>query len=151
MAKQPKRHANKVTNADTKKVTNKRIKRLFTNHADGSIMSKLDTTGDNLVTTKTKSSNPRLRGRPRSVGMPAGNDWSSIVARGLIRLREKRRLSVKDLIDKYGINKSTYYRVERGQFPETTAIRIDELCDALRVSFLEIVTLGEADHSKKPA
>jgi len=71
--------------------------------------------------------------------LPTGNGWAARVARGLSRWREERQLTIPQAAERYRINQTAWYRIERGTHPATTAEHIDDLCAAIRVDIVELL------------
>ena len=73
--------------------------------------------------------------------------------RGIVRMRDKRRLSVQELADRSGISYQTIWRIERGQHKDPSLFTAARLARALSCSLDYLMDLyGEDDESeRKPA
>lgn len=101
--------------------------------------SKLDDLAQGGRSTKP----PARRSR---VPEAKGSGWCARVARGLTRVRENKfHMSIPELCERYKIEQRTYYRMERATFPATTATRLDEVCEKLKVSVEDLLELGRLE------
>jgi transcriptional regulator with XRE-family HTH domain len=65
--------------------------------------------------------------------------------RGIVRMREKRRLSVQELADRAGTTYQSIWRIERGQHKEPGLFTAARLARALNCSLDHLVNLYEED------
>ncbi len=90
---------------------------------------------------------PRVNGRTglrfTRFTLPAGPGWAARVARGLVRWREKHKLTVPVAAKQYQVDLTAWYRVERGTHVSTTALHIDNICQAIRLDIVDLLTLGK--------
>lgn len=72
--------------------------------------------------------------------LPQGSKWYERVARGLARFRESQGLSVPEAAKKYGIVQTVWYRIEGGGKSATTAKYIDQICEAIKVDMVHLMS-----------
>jgi hypothetical protein len=90
----------------------------------------------------------KTNGRPvrsRDGKMPEGTRFKAKFARGLIRWRNKKGLSIDQCVAKFGIDRSAWYRVEKAVSEGITASHIDEICEAIGMPDYEVLKLGEPE------
>jgi hypothetical protein len=75
--------------------------------------------------------------------MPVGNGFAMLAARGLIRWRESKGLSVVEATAKYGYGNDMWFKFERGTHPSLTGKNIDQLCEAIGIDVMELLKLGK--------
>jgi hypothetical protein len=78
-----------------------------------------------------------------------GTSWAARVARGLRHVRETAMLTIPKASEKFGIPVSTWYRVEGGTNPETTAVNIDQICEAIGKDLPYLYNAGKAAEERK--
>jgi hypothetical protein len=96
------------------------------------------------VNGKAPRPNGRTGLRFTRFSLPEGDGWAARVARGLVRWREKNELTVPVAAEKYGVDLTAWYRVERGMHVATTGQHIDHICEAIGLDIVDILTLGKS-------
>lgn len=82
---------------------------------------------------------------PRSLtrfSQPTDEKVASRIARGLAKFRESAGLSVPLAANKYGIDQTAWYRIERGTHPQTMIQHIDEVAAAIGLDIIKLIQLG---------
>jgi len=71
-----------------------------------------------------------------------GKSWVARVARGLTRWREQQGLTIPAAAERFKLDQTALYRMERAKNPGTTAIQIDHFCDVIGVDIVDLLKLG---------
>lgn len=71
--------------------------------------------------------------------------WAMRIARGLKKWREAKGLNVTEAAEKIGFDRMAWYRIENGLHPGTTGKNIDQICEAIRVSFDDLLKMGDEE------
>ena len=73
---------------------------------------------------------------------PTDDKTASRIARGLARFREQQGLTVPLAAEKYRIDQTAWYRIERGTHPETMIRHIDAVANKIGLDIIQLIKLG---------
>lgn len=111
-------------------------------------------TGDprNGNMTKTATKNPKKHPRKNTfdlepgvfttIPLPAGEDPEQVLARGIARFANTRKMTIPKIAAEHGLNKRLLYRLLHGDKPQTAAANFNKVATALGMTRKELEALG---------
>lgn len=74
---------------------------------------------------------------------PSTTNWFGRFAIGFATLLDERGLTMDEVSEKSGVDRTALYRIKHGQHPATTAVNADEVARFFGIDFLDVIKAGD--------